>query len=205
MTGVPDPGAPEGSLAERKRQLVRDELARAALKLLAWQGFEATTIDQIVAAAGVSRRTFFRYYQSKEDVIVQFLGDVGDKLRTALAARPAEEPPAQALRHTLDVLVAHCLAEPAKSVRLVLLVQRTPALRARFLERQAQWRTDLATELARRAGTDTRVDLHPGLAAAVALAAFDTAVNRWAERDGTEALTDLTDRTIGAVATALNG
>ncbi len=62
---------PRVSLAERKRQLVRDELTEAALKLLAFQGFEATTIDQMAAAAGLSRRTFFRYFQSKEDVIIE--------------------------------------------------------------------------------------------------------------------------------------
>ena len=59
------------TLAERKRQVVVDELTEAALQLLAIKGFDTTTVDEIVAAAGVSRRTFFRYFASKEDVVVQ--------------------------------------------------------------------------------------------------------------------------------------
>lgn len=195
---------PDVGLAERKRQLVRDELAEAALKLLARQGFETTTIDQIVAATGVSRRTFFRYFRSKEDVIVQFLADVGAQLRAALAARPVGEPPAVALRHTLSIFIQTCIEHPEKSLRLTKLIRGTPALLARFLQLQTQWRTDLARELARRAGLDPNPDLRPALAAAVALAAFDTALNQWADSDGADDLTDLTDQTFAMVAAALN-
>ncbi len=192
------------SLAERKRRLVHDELAEAALRLLAWQGFEATTIEQIAEAAGVSRRTFFRYFQSKEDVIVQFLGHVGGQLRAGLAARPAEEPPAVALRRALDCFVTAHEEYPEKSLRLTKLVLGTSALLARFLERQEEWRADLAAELARRSGLDPTRDMRPALAAAVALAAFDTALSRWADSDGVEDLADLTDQTFAVVAAALN-
>ena len=196
--------APPTSLAERKRQLVRDELTEAALGLLAWRGFEATTIDQIVAAAGVSRRTFFRYFQSKEDVIVQFLGEVGAELRAALAGRPASEPPAVALRQAVSVFVEACADDPEKSLRLVQLMLGTPAVLARYLRMQAQWRDELARELARRAGLDPTRDLHPALAAAVALAAFDTALHQWAGQDGAPDLAALTDRAFAAVAPALD-
>src|SRR5215207_7180855 len=130
------------TLAERKRQLVRDELTEAALKLLAFQGFEETTIDQIVAAAGVSRRTFFRYFRSKEDVIIEFLGHLGTKLSHALAARPASEKPSVALREAFAVFTDTYHHNPEKSIRLARLTLRTPALMARYLERQTQWRAD---------------------------------------------------------------
>ena len=106
------------SLAERKRQLVRDELTEAALKLLAFQGFEETTIDQMAAAAGVSRRTFFRYFQSKEDVIIEFLSDLGRQLSHGLSTRPATEPPAVALQNTLRVFTDTFWEHPEKSQRL---------------------------------------------------------------------------------------
>ncbi len=92
-----------GTLAQRKRQLVADELTQAALGLLAREGFDAVTVDEIAAAAGVSKRTFFRYFASKEDVVVQFLAGMGADMRTELAGRPVEEPPSTALRHTVCV------------------------------------------------------------------------------------------------------
>jgi len=99
------------SLAERKRQLVRDQLGVAALHLLAGQGYEETTVEQIVAAAGVSRRTFFRYFKSKEDVIVESVGDLGSAIRAELAARPARESPQAAIRAALSVAVDELTAE----------------------------------------------------------------------------------------------
>ncbi|BCB83736.1 acyl-CoA-like ligand-binding transcription factor [Phytohabitans suffuscus] len=200
----PYPPARETSLAERKRQLVRDELAEAALKLLASQGFEDTTIDQMVAAAGVSQRTFFRYFGSKEDVVVYSLADTGAQLCAALTARPADEPPAVALRAAISVFITLCLEHPAKSLRLARVMLATPSLLGRYLERQAEWRRDIAVELGRRLGLDPADDLRPELAAGVALTAFDVALRRWAASDGTEDLDPLTDQTFAIVADTLN-
>lgn len=167
------------TLAERKRQLVRDELSTAALQLFASHGFDATTIDAIAEAAGVSRRTFFRYFASKEDVIVEFLDVLGAQLCDALAARPAAERPGPAVRGALGVFLDGFTAHPAKSLALARLTLDTPALRARYLDRQDGWRACLKIELARRAGVDPGADLRPALTAAVALAAFDTALIHW--------------------------
>ncbi|GIH01945.1 TetR family transcriptional regulator [Rhizocola hellebori] len=182
------------TLAERKRQLVRDELTEAALKLLASQGFEETTIDQIVAAAGVSRRTFFRYFRSKEDVIIEFLGHLGTKLRDALAARPAAETPARALREAFAVFTDTYHHNPEKSIRLARLTLGSPALMARYLERQTQWRADAGAELARRMKVDPATDLRPRLTAAVGFAAFDTALTCWVDGDGDQDLNTWLDK-----------
>ena len=188
------------SLAARKRQLVRDELSAAAMKLLAHQGFEETTIDQITAAAGVSRRTFFRYFKSKEDVVIEFLGGVGTRARAELAARPLDETPGVALRHALSVFVDTCCEHPAKSLPLIRLTLRTPALRARYLDRRHQWQTELAAELARRAGLDTAEDMRPALTAAIALTAFDAALAQWVSHDGNDDLYGLVDQAFALVA-----
>jgi AcrR family transcriptional regulator len=182
-------------LAHRKRQLVRDELTEAALKLLAFQGFERTTIDQIAAAAGVSRRTFFRYFQSKEDVIVESLRHMGEQLRSALDARPAEEPPATAVRQAFSVFVEELCAEyPEKELRLTRLILHTPALAARYLERQAEWKADVSASLARRAGVAAH-DLRPTVIAGVAFAALEAALNAWVEGNGERHLGALLDET----------
>src|ERR1700759_88351 len=95
---------PALTLAERKRQLVRDELAEAALRLLARQGFEETTVDELAAAAGVSRRTFFRYFASKEDVVISSVVVAPEGMVAEVAPRPAEEPPAVAIREAVKVV-----------------------------------------------------------------------------------------------------
>ncbi|NYI04339.1 TetR family transcriptional regulator [Allostreptomyces psammosilenae] len=187
-----DPVALPNTLAERKRQLVRDELTTAALTLFISQGYEETTVDQIVAAAGVSRRTFFRYFRSKDDVVVEFLGDLGARLREELADRPAHEPPALALRRTLALFAGAYGPAPRQALELGTLVITTPALLARYLERQSQWRADLTVELARRMGAGTD-DLRPGLLTAVAFAAFETAVNAWVARRGERTLAELVE------------
>ncbi|MEV0135963.1 TetR family transcriptional regulator [Dactylosporangium sp. NPDC050688] len=171
------------SLAERKRQLVRNELTEAALKLLGVQGFEETTIDQMAAAAGVSRRTFFRYFRSKEDVITESLCDHGRRLSQILSARPTTEPPAVALHNTLRAFTDTFWEHPEKSQRLAKATMSTPALRARYLERQFSWRAMLTAELAARMGTDPSADLRPAVLVGVAFAAFDTALMRWVEQD----------------------
>ncbi|MFJ2059376.1 TetR family transcriptional regulator [Streptomyces sp. NPDC087908] len=179
----PVPGRAAGpapaSLAQRKRQLVATELTEAALQLLALKGFDAVTVDEIATTAGVSKRTFFRYFASKEDVVVQFLADMGADMRAGLASRPAGELPSEALLHAVSVPLTVCDAHAERALPVVRLILRTPALLARFLEHQARWREDLTEELAARLDLDSGADLYPRLAAGMALAAFDAVLHRW--------------------------
>jgi len=195
---------PAGTLAQRKRQLVADELTQAALALLAREGFDAVTVDEIAAAAGVSKRTFFRYFASKEDVVVQFLAEMGAGMRDELAGRPAQEPPSAALRHTVWRSIDACAGHADRALRVVQLILGTPALLARFLERQAQWCDDLAAEVARRLDLDPASELYPHLAAGMALTAFHTVLQRWSDSDGTEDPAALTDRAFAVIAPALD-
>ena len=146
--------APAASIAERKRQLVRGELAEAAVTLLACQGFDETTVDQIVAAVGMLRRTFSRYFQSKEDVVVHLLAGSrrADVRGTARPARRRSKVLALALRHALSAFTAVCGADPERTLHVSRLILDTPALLARFLERQSHWQAEMAAILARRTG-----------------------------------------------------
>ncbi|KPI15610.1 transcriptional regulator, TetR family [Actinobacteria bacterium OK074] len=192
------------SLAQRKREFVSRELTQAALNLLAQRGFDAVTVDEIVTAAGVSKRTFFRYFASKEDVVVQFLAEMGTSMRAELANRPSQEPPSVALRNTVWVSIDACAGDTERALRVVQLILDTPALLARFLERQAQWRDELAAELTRRLHLDPASTLYPQLAAATALAAFDTILQRWSDSDGSEDPATLTHRAFAVIAPALD-
>ena len=181
------------SIAERKRRLVRDQLGEAALRLLASQGYEETTVEQIVAAAGVSRRTFFRYFKSKEDVVVESLSDLGAAVRAELAARPTQEGPEAAVRAAFGVAVEQLAHEPEKAMPLTRLMFDTPALHRRFLEHQSVLQEELAAVLAQREGLDAEEDLGPALVAGVALTAFQVAVEAWTRHGGSEDLSSLMD------------
>src|SRR4051794_34034856 len=90
--------ADQMTLRERKKQQTREGLAAAAVELFIDRGYDATTIEDIAAAVDVSPRTFFRYYPTKEDVIVDLLrAGVVDLVERA-AARPTSEPLATSLR-----------------------------------------------------------------------------------------------------------
>ncbi|MFF0555910.1 TetR family transcriptional regulator [Streptomyces sp. NPDC004266] len=181
---------PESTLAQRKRQLVATELTEAALQLFALKGFDAATVDEIATEAGVSKRTFFRYFASKEDVVVQFLAGMGADMRAALAERPAGERPSEALRHAVSVPLAACGDHAERVLPVVRLILRTPSLLARLLEHQAEWREGLAEELGARLGRDPETDLRPRLAAGMALTAFDAVLRRWSGGESAEVAED---------------
>ena len=77
-------------LRERKKERTSAELTDAAFRLFAERGFDETTIEDIVEQVEVSPRTFFRYFDSKEDVVIGFFDDLGLELRAMLAGRPSE-------------------------------------------------------------------------------------------------------------------
>src|SRR4051794_1163974 len=93
-------GVPLG-LRERKKRATRQALHSAALRLVAERGFEDVTIEDIAAAADVSPRTFFNYFGSKEDVIVNPDADRVERLKGLLAEHTADEPPLDVLESVL--------------------------------------------------------------------------------------------------------
>jgi AcrR family transcriptional regulator len=190
------------SLAERKREVVRVELSTAAARLLADRHYDTITVDDIVSVAGVSRRTFFRYFPTKEDVFLATNERYGRGLRSRLAAQPADAAPMVALRAalTMDAVVS----ELNKSYELAKATTSVPALRARQLEHLALWRKELATALGERTGIDAATDVRPELAAAIVLAAFDVALTRWVESGDPSSIFALLDECFAPIENVVN-
>lgn len=93
---------------EQNRLRTHNALVQAATRLFQEQGYEATTVRDIAAAAGVGERTFFRYFPSKESLVVQQVRETIPLLAAAIRKRPAEEPPLVALREAvLDLATWH--------------------------------------------------------------------------------------------------
>jgi AcrR family transcriptional regulator len=148
----------------------------------------------------VSPRTFFRYFDSKEDVVIGFFDDMGRGLRSALAARPQEEPPFTAVREALRSLVDVYMTKADMVMAAKRLSYDTSAIRARLLDKHARWENGVTEELAKRLGVDAEADPRPRLIAAVALAAFSTAVGGWCSSRGGDDLHALVDDALEAVA-----
>ena len=173
------PPTPELSLHERKQELVRGELASAAWDLFGKKGYEATTVAEIAAAAGVSRRTFFRYYATKEEVLTETSDELAEAMLAALAERPHHEPPLVAIERALVPVLESRLVLTDRSRTIIRLLRESRTLRRAMLERHALMEERLAVQLADRLGADPAQDSTPALLAFVARAMMDAAFNVW--------------------------
>ncbi|WP_207311458.1 TetR/AcrR family transcriptional regulator [Lentzea alba] len=187
-------------LWDRTRRRVQEEVVDAALTLFLEQGFEETTVDQVVAAAGISRRSFFRYFGTKEDIVFGDLAEQGPVILAALRERPDDEPIWDALGHALSVLSTRM--SPERGIAIGRLVVTSPALRAAHLEKHLRWQQVLAPEVERRVGIG---DAPPGLVGeaivATVLACLDAATAAWLDQgsDDLEELRRLTYVALAAV------
>jgi AcrR family transcriptional regulator len=150
MTEWDDWAAPSAGLRDRKKSETRQALRDAAHRLFAEKGFSKTTIDDITEAADVSRRTFFRYYDSKDDLLSADVTDLMPVIIAALRARPADEPPLTAILSALRVLIGpdgppwltQTLGRPLAGARA----------RLSMLRLLAQWEEGIAEVLIERSG-----------------------------------------------------
>ncbi|MFC0051268.1 TetR family transcriptional regulator [Streptomyces actinomycinicus] len=126
------PDAPEsaaGSRAAAQRLKMRRELAAAAMELFATKGYEATTVDEIAAAAGVARRTFFRHFRSKEEAIFPDHDDTLVRAEAVLNAAPAHEHPLDTVCRGIKEVMRMYAARPEISVARYKLTREVPTLR----------------------------------------------------------------------------
>jgi len=182
---------------QRKKTATRERILVCALRLFREQGYDATTVEQIAAAAGVSHMTFFRYFPTKEDVA---LSDSYDPLIASFIARtPAAWPLIQRIRAALvqGLRLVYDNARDTLLAQLKLIVS-TPALRERMWAGQIATQEVIlqaleADQLEPRASFQARVTVAGCLAAAA------TAVLTWVENDGTPELPDLIDQAFDAL------
>jgi AcrR family transcriptional regulator len=170
---------PRPGLRERRKALTAAELEAAAYRLFGERGFDNVTVDDIAAEADVSRRTFFRYFASKEDVLLADHFVQLARLREAMAARPPDEPIVTALRNALLSLTGDFEERKEKVILRGRLMRDTPSLQARSLVHQKLWEDAMQELVAARLGVDPVKDLRPGVVAAAALAAMRVAFTTW--------------------------
>ncbi|MGW0665002.1 TetR/AcrR family transcriptional regulator [Streptodolium elevatio] len=139
------------SLRELSRQAVRVRIAEAAEDLFLAKGFNETTVDEIATAVGMSQRSFFRYFASKEDVVLEKFDRQGEELFARLNSRPLDEPEWDSLRSCFDVFIAHLTDDTGRDRALQEIIESCPSLLAAQLERVHRIQEQLAQRLAARA------------------------------------------------------
>ena len=193
---------PVSGLRERKKAMTRQALEDEALRLFAEQGFEHTTVDEIVAACDVSRRTFFRYFSSKEDVLSHEKTEHGEAIFDLIAARPADEPPLQSLRVVILALAADFAQQKERLLTRAQIVRATPSLRSADWDKQNEGVDRIVEALGRRSPDplDAEQTYQLRLLGRATLAALMTALDRWVDGDGEEDIVALAAQALDLLA-----
>jgi TetR/AcrR family transcriptional regulator, regulator of mycofactocin system len=186
--------------AGRRRVTSRAELEHVAFDLFGRQGFDRTTIDDIAAAAGIGRRTFFRYFPSKNDVAWGDFDKELSRMRAQLKSVPRRTPLMDAIR---VAIVDFNRIDPDQVPwhrRRMDLILRTPALQAHSTLRYAAWRQVVAEFVADRTGQPPDA-LTPRTIAYAALGVAVAAYEQWLASPG-EDLCELLDSAVRALGSA---
>lgn len=167
------------NLREQLKATTRQELTRIGLDLFLLHGFANTTIDQIVAPLGISKRTFFRYFKTKEDLVFEWQTQMAPALVLELNARPREETPFQAVSETLFSLLTRINENPELSFALMRLLKETPSLAGRDMENRMVWEQALTTALIEREGRKVMARLKARIIVGMAMTAWTAALDEW--------------------------
>ncbi len=167
------------------------------MRLFLEKGYDATTVEEIAAAAGVSHMTFFRYFPTKEAAALA--DDYDPVIAKLIAERPAEEPAVEKIQYALTEGLTRMYATDREALLARMrLVLDTPALRAGSWERRYQDQQLLVLALATHPG-HAEDALHTRVVVAASMAAAATAIRIWAENNGTGELPELINQSFVAL------
>jgi AcrR family transcriptional regulator len=186
---------------ERTRRAVQAELAMVARDLFLAKGYDETTIDDIAAAAGMSRRTLFRYFASKEDLVLGKYEILGDRLAEALAARAPDERIWLALRRAFDIVADYFADDPdaTRTVAMERIIQSKPDLTAGQLERVSRTQAQLVDIVRERIGRHGATDLRAAAIVGAALSCLIAAKTTWVDSNHARPFPDLLDEAMAAI------
>lgn len=183
-------------LRELKRERTRRLISDKAFELFTGNGFGRTTVEQIAAAAEVGPSTLYRYFPTKETLVLEF---VEDSLFGALdwfREQPADADLPDALQGVIERVLDQMESNPDRVRTVYELADQTPSLSAHLAEVIWRWRNELTVELAARLAGDS-VEFTAALAAGTTMNIIEIVVQTWVENpDGTK-VKDLAQEAMG--------
>jgi AcrR family transcriptional regulator len=190
------PADPPAGLRERKKVKLRRTIQAEALRLFGTHGYEQTTVEQIAEAAETSTTTFYRYFPTKEDVVLY--DDYDPIVEATIASRPAGEALTDTFRAAAAAVAAASETDQDSNLARLALIATAPALDARYAGEQRRSTGLIARLLADRTGR-TAGDYQVQLTAAAFIAVLFTASQRWAADRGAVPLRTLVDQAVTTV------
>lgn len=175
----PGQDEPNEGRRERKRRQTRGRIEHAAMALFLDRGFDQTTIEDITESADVSKRSFFDYFPSKEEVVFAWQDSFADALVAAIAARPADEPLVTVVEEAVSATVMASF-DP-QSLALADLIRQTPALYARDHLKYAKLELRLTEALSARSKATDSEKLRVRLLSAIVIGAMRVGGEQWHE------------------------
>ncbi|MGW6441600.1 TetR/AcrR family transcriptional regulator [Lentzea sp. NPDC055074] len=182
-------------LREAKMERTRRFIADTAFDLFVAQGYDDTTIEQIAAAAEVGTRTLYRYYSTKEALVVSFVESGLGAAMDAFLAQPDDLPLPEALYAVVDSVERTIGANSARLLALYEIFDKTTGLRAGLADLCWSWRQRLAQEILRR---EDRPDdlLFGALTAAGTMNVIEVIVQTWTSNGGRVEIADIARETL---------
>ena len=170
------------SLKSRKQEFVRDSIYDAAIDLFVRQGFQETSVEDVAKAAGVSRRSFFRYFTTKDHLLAYSIMKYGDVLVSAVAASPAESSAIEVVHDTVLAGTQFSAAQP-RTRQIMGITARNLSARQALRSRMVEVEIRLSEAFAARTRKETKDDFRPRMLAVLTLTVVDLSLFSWFKGD----------------------
>lgn len=182
---------------------IRHDLTAAAVELFLAKGYEETTVDEVAEAAGVARRTFFRYFRTKEDVVFPDHDECLKRIERLLADVDPAQPPMSVIHAATHLVLAMYADDPAASVQRYRLIRQVAVLRDREITATSRYQRVFTGYLHRRSGDRQESRLSDEVAAAAVVAAHNHVLRQWLREGGKGDVRAELDRALASVEAAL--
>ena len=191
------------TLTSRKQEFVRDGIFEAAIDLFVRKGFQETTVDDVALAAGVSRRSFFRYFTTKDHLLGHNMVKLGDVLVAAVAASPAESSANQVVHDAVMAGLLFSTSHP-RTRQVIEITSRNPSTRQAHSSRKVDVEICLAEAFAARTRHETKNDLRPRMLAILTLTVVDLSLVAWFRGDFDDCSKEASDHVFALLTHILN-
>ena len=187
----------EPSLQDRKQDLVRSAIWDAAVTLFVAKGFDATTVDEVARAAGVSKRSFFRYFSSKNDLMGHGIVTYGTMITDAINSCPPRATPLEVMRQTVERVAVDAATQP-RVRKIAQIAAASVAAREAQLSRLADVEDRVADAYRLRWRSGAGNDLVPRLLAELTLSVLDVTFREWLQQ-GDQDIRSTTESVFGTL------